>query len=87
MKHDVWMHQGRAVYQFKEEKQFHNIRNVRPTCAILGGGLTFRLPRAQDTTALFSDISSKDRESIRWYSYTASQADQTSCFMLKSTEI
>ena len=53
MDHDIREHRGGSIYRFWEEEQFKGA--VQPACAVMSGGLTFRLPRIQDKTNLYRD--------------------------------
>ena len=67
-------HGGGQIYRFREETHFRV--PVQTNCAFLSGGLTFRLPRVQDTTNLYQDITEQDTSAIMWYSRTGTQAEQ-----------
>ena len=61
-------HRGGQIYRFREETQFKI--PVQVGCVFVSGGLTFRLPRIQDGSDLYRDITDEDTESIVWYSRT-----------------
>ena len=61
-------------YMFLEEAAYK--KAIQPKFAVVGGGITFRLPRVQDAANTYSDIDKDEPGSIRWYSRTGSQIDQ-----------
>ena len=68
-------HGDGTIYTFREESLF--IDPVQPVCAMISGPLTFRLPKAYDNDNPDGDInSSKNSESIIWYSRSGRQWDQ-----------
>ena len=73
MEQEVVVHKGVKVYIFREEDQFSDA--VQPDCAVMGGSMMYRFPRAQDPDAMFKDQAGH-RVSIRWFSRTGTQLEQ-----------
>ena len=72
-------HEGGQLYRFNEDTQFQ--RPVQPSCVFVSGGLAFRLPRVQDPSKLYQDITNEDTSSVLWYSRTGTQAEQAAAVL------
>ena len=71
MEFNLREHRHGDVYTFIEE--VHHKTAIQPKFVMVGGGLTFRLPRVQDKAKLYADITEDEPGSIRWYSRTGNQ--------------